>query len=390
MIDRIKLQKGQVPTETDWETWLNLIVDMLNAGLSPQYLAKNLANRVVIDIEGDAKTVGGKTADQIAAGDFPEIKKTFMDLIGGGLVLKGGVATKNGTTANQLDITATTVLMKDTSTGYISRVEISTPSKSTTLANATFYLDVALNATDYSFGTSHPSGDYIALAEVATDGSGNIATVNDVRPLTSTMLSGMDGKILIPGANVTGNVPTAVTKSGDTMTGALEFNTANHKIDQIGTHLSLKNKDHTASVTGKVVGILCANAEHDGTNWNRMDTTSSASLIQARSDGEEPYIYKVGAGANPIVWQGPYTVYHSGNLQKGQVTASASASWTASVAVTFPTAFATTPNVVATARVGGWIVTASNVSTTGCTLNLEWRDSSQRTESIPVDWIALI
>lgn len=367
MIDRIKLQKGQVPTETDWETWLNLIVDMLNAGLSPQYLAKNLANRVVIDIEGDAKTVGGKTADQIAAGDFPEIKKTFMDLIGGGLVLKGGLATKNGTTANQLDITPATVLIKDTSTGYISRVEISTPSKSTTLANATFYLDVALNATDYSFGTSHPSGDYIALAEVATDGSGNIATVNDVRPLTSTMLSGMDGKILIPGANVTGNVPTAVTKSGDTMTGSLK-NTV--------------QLPHVFKFAGQKSWVLA----HHGTG-NYMMLAPSATVDAEDWDYNQRIVFEPGGLK---VTNSLHTVFHAGLLQKGQVTASASASWTASVAVTFPKAFATIPKVVATARVGGWIVTANNVSTTGCTLNLEWRDSSQRTENIPVDWIALV
>jgi hypothetical protein len=247
-IERVNVSTGQVPTEADWEDWLNRAIDKLNAGIAPADLVKDAAGKVEISITGDAATLNGKTADQIAAGDFPEVKKTLIDLItgGSGLVLKGGLATKNATIANQLDITACTVIQKVSSTGYIDRVDLPAASKTTTLANTTYYLDVIPGTVDYSWGTSHPAGDYVTLATVTTDASANIATVLDTRPLTATLLNGFDGKIIVPGANVSGDIPGGAT--------ATQANLDTHK-----TAATLDHPDASVTAAKLASGAALAN-----------------------------------------------------------------------------------------------------------------------------------
>lgn len=205
-IQRVNLATGQKPTDTDWEDFFNRCIDYINAGLQPADLAKDASGKVGISISGDAATVGGKTADQIAGGNFPEVKKTLIDLMTGGspLVLKGGVATKDGTTANKLNVTTCTAIQKVTSTGYIDRVDLATVSKTTTLANATYYLDIVPGAADFTWGTAHPSGDYMQIATVTTDVNANISTVVDNRSLSAVLLNGFDAKFTIDASTLNG------------------------------------------------------------------------------------------------------------------------------------------------------------------------------------------
>jgi hypothetical protein len=108
-----------------------------------------------------------------------------------GLVLSGGAATKDGVTANKLNITAVKVIQRVAATGYINRVELNAASKTTSVANTTYYLAVPASASDYYWNTVAPTGDYVLLATVSTDGSANIAVVSDQRPMTSTLFGGM-------------------------------------------------------------------------------------------------------------------------------------------------------------------------------------------------------
>jgi hypothetical protein len=201
---RVNLKTSQKPTDLDWEDFFNRVIDYVNAGIPVADLAKDASGKLAVDISGDAGTLNGKTASEIIGGDFPDIKKTLIDFISGGspLVIYGGVATKNAVTANQLDITAIGVIQKVSSNGYIDRVDLGVLSKSTTLANETYYLDVAPSATDYSWGTAHPTGDYVPIATVTTDANANILAVTDVRPLEVKLLDGKDGKIIFTDANV--------------------------------------------------------------------------------------------------------------------------------------------------------------------------------------------
>lgn len=196
-LERIDLSVGQKPTEADWEAWLNRVIDYVNAGIPAADLAKT-AGKVAISITGDADTVDGLHAAEIVGGSFPQLLKTLIDLItgtNGKLVITGGVATKNGSTANQLDITAIKAIQRVAATGYIDRVELSAKTKTTVLAGTVYYLDLEDAAADYTWGTSHPAGDYIPIAEVTTDASANISVVTDVRPLAARLLYGYDSEI---------------------------------------------------------------------------------------------------------------------------------------------------------------------------------------------------
>lgn len=196
-IERVNLKTGQKPTDVDWEEFFNRAIDRLNAGLTVDDLQKDASGRVPVDISGDATTIGGKTIEQILGGDFPEIKKTMIDLISGGrpLVMKGGLAVTTPQAANRIDLPQTTVIQPEPDTGYINRVELPAKSIYTTLANTVYYLDVVPSATDYTWGTAHPQGSYVTLATVTTDANANIQNIVDTRPLKVKLLDGYDGQV---------------------------------------------------------------------------------------------------------------------------------------------------------------------------------------------------
>ena len=188
-----------IPTATEWRAALNFMRYWANAGIDPSFLAKTPGGRVAINVL-DAATLDGATKDMIVGGDFPEVKKTMSDFFvpGTGLVLQGGAPTINGGIANQLDIEAIIALVKDSATGYLSRIELAATHVTTLLANETYFLDLAPGAVAYSWGTAHPVGDYTPIATVTTNGDANIATVTDTRVLSATLLEGMDASILFP------------------------------------------------------------------------------------------------------------------------------------------------------------------------------------------------
>ncbi|MEM4360394.1 MAG: discoidin domain-containing protein [Candidatus Bilamarchaeaceae archaeon] len=49
---------------------------------------------------------------------------------------------------------------------------------------------------------------------------------------------------------------------------------------------------------------ITVNADYDGTNWNRDDTTKPARAIRINDDKSVDYLY-ASSGANPIAWSGP-------------------------------------------------------------------------------------
>lgn len=196
-IERVNLKTGQKPTDIDWEEFFNRAIDKLNQGLSVEDIQKDASGRVPVNISGDAQTIGGKTIDEIIGGDFPEIKKTMIDLISGGkpLVLKGGKAIINVQTANRIDLPDTTIIQPEPGTGYINRVELPSKAIYTALANTVYYLDVVPSATDYTWGTVHPQGSYVPLATVTTDANANIQNIVDTRPLKVKLLEGYEGQV---------------------------------------------------------------------------------------------------------------------------------------------------------------------------------------------------
>jgi len=191
-LEEVNFTHSQRPSPAEWESLFNTIIVAVNSLLALG-LSLNPAGKLDTDITGDAATVGGMTVEEIVAGEFPYLLKTLADLLvsDNGLVLQGGVATKNAGTANRLDVTACTVLQKVAATGYMDRVELDATYKTTSLPNEVYYLDVEPAAGDFTWDTSHPEGDYVAIAQAHTDVSANIQTVIDVRPLTGTPFAGL-------------------------------------------------------------------------------------------------------------------------------------------------------------------------------------------------------
>ena len=156
-------------------------------------LQKTEAGKVQIDIEGDAGTVGGLTAGEIAGADFAVFAKTLAEMLvnESGLVISGGEASKNSGTANQLDITAIVAIQKDDD-GKLDRVELGAAAAVTATGSTTYYLDLVPGAVSYTWDTSHATAPYIPIAQVTTDGSGNISTVTDARPTALAFFDGLD------------------------------------------------------------------------------------------------------------------------------------------------------------------------------------------------------
>lgn len=104
----------------------------------------------------------------------------------------------------------------------------------------------------------------------------------------------------------------ALPKAGGTMTGPVNFDDANNFVDKINAAIGMTMRsDARARVEAKTVVDLAQNAYHDGTNWMRFDIALPALILEGESGSFK--VYTVGAGANPITWSGPYTVWHSNN-----------------------------------------------------------------------------
>jgi len=137
------------------------------------------------------------------------------------LLLSGGKATKDATTANQVDVTAADVYF---ASGQHKDFPASTAAQYTTSAvSSTYYLDYNPDGTT-TWGTAHSvQSGYATICTVASDASGNIATITDTRPLITVLLggkgvltqsqigaangvAGLDANKQVP-ANALGNVP---------------------------------------------------------------------------------------------------------------------------------------------------------------------------------------
>jgi hypothetical protein len=92
----------------------------------------------------------------------------------------GLTATKNGTTASQLDVVTGNAIMYQNPSIYSEYSPVAT-NFTTTTASTIYYLDFNADGT-WSWGTSHSTNvNHIPIAEVTTDTNGDIASVTDKR-----------------------------------------------------------------------------------------------------------------------------------------------------------------------------------------------------------------
>ena len=113
------------------------------------------------------------------------------------------VATKDGTNASQLDVTAGVAFLLQSDSTLRRRAPTSSTQSTTGHPSTTLYLDLNPDGT-WSWGTSHSGvSGHLTIASVTTDSSANIAVVSDARTLNTTLLPGMSGALFLPGVIVT-------------------------------------------------------------------------------------------------------------------------------------------------------------------------------------------
>ena len=114
------------------------------------------------------------------------------------------VATKDGTFANQLDVTGGVAWLRQADQS-LGRVAENATTFTTVQINSTYFLDLNPDGT-FSFTTSHSGQpNYLPIAQVTTDASGNIAAVTDERTLNTQLLQAMlggGGEIITPPLSV--------------------------------------------------------------------------------------------------------------------------------------------------------------------------------------------
>jgi len=119
-------------------------------------------------------------------------------------VLSGFVASKDGTIANQLNVTSGVAYTRQPlgGTNELNRIATNATTFSTSTPSTTYYL-VLCNDGTWQWSTSN-SGPYgcLFICSVTTDGSGNISTVADSRLLLTVLFPSMSsGTIFFP-ANI--------------------------------------------------------------------------------------------------------------------------------------------------------------------------------------------
>jgi hypothetical protein len=122
-------------------------------------------------------------------------------------VLSGLVSSKDGSVLNQLDVTSGVAFLIQTD-GTLARQAIASSAGplTTSSLSTTYYLDLNPNGS-YSFATSHSgTTNYITIAQVNTDGSGNITTVTDARPLGLQFFPGAAGSLTFPSLATAGAI----------------------------------------------------------------------------------------------------------------------------------------------------------------------------------------
>ena len=113
-------------------------------------------------------------------------------------VLSGILPTADGSVPNQVDVQAGIALLRQTDGGLL-RQGLTAATFLTSVPSTTYFLDLNPDAS-YSFGTSHSTqSNYMPIAQVTTNVSGNITAVTDMRPASTTLLAGYTGTVNAPG-----------------------------------------------------------------------------------------------------------------------------------------------------------------------------------------------
>lgn len=147
--------------------------------------------------------VSGTTPLSAAIGNnfesqYTEATSSFEQDLFTPFVYSGLVATKDGTTASQLDVTAGVAFLTQADLTLRRRAPVSSTQSTTGHPSTTMYLFLNPDGTWAWQTSSTPPTGALAVAHATTDGSSNILVVTDDRQNQPTMLPNMVGDIGIP------------------------------------------------------------------------------------------------------------------------------------------------------------------------------------------------
>ena len=162
---------------------------------------------------GAAPGIDGPTMNFIET-QFLEASLSFEQDLFSPFVLTGLVATRDGTTLSQLDLTAGVAFLKQSADNTLRRQAPTATNFSTTgHPSTTMYLDLNPDGT-WSWGTAHSAqANYLAVAQVVTDSSANINTVTDERITVVNFLAALIGHLNMPSTTQIGGVNPALQGS---------------------------------------------------------------------------------------------------------------------------------------------------------------------------------
>lgn len=145
----------------------------------------------------DGVTPANATWGNNAQTQYTEATQSLEQDLFTACIFSGFVASKDGTIANQLDVTAGVgLLLQADST--LRRRAVTSSTQTTSTPSTTYYLFLNVDGT-WTWGTasSGPTNS-LAICQATTDGSGNILVVTDKRTLYTKFLAGAVGPVMLP------------------------------------------------------------------------------------------------------------------------------------------------------------------------------------------------
>lgn len=151
----------------------------------------------------DNVTQGNHTTLNNLETQYLEATNSFEQDLFTGFVFSGLVCTKDGSVANQLDVTSGVAfpLQLDGTLRRRAMAASTAGQFTTSTPSTTYFLDLNRDGT-WNWATTHSGASHLTVCSATTDGSGNILAVSDLRTLNTTLFSGMAGSMAIPNAGL--------------------------------------------------------------------------------------------------------------------------------------------------------------------------------------------
>lgn len=219
------------------------------------------------------------------------------DVLNTGFVYSGCTCTKDGVTANQLDIAAgrAYVLLSDSTFGLI--VVGADNTHVTSTPSTTYYLYLQPDGTFYWSTTNAPATHSLGICQVTTDASGNILTVTDTRSLNNILFPNMLGNLGLPNLRSVGSFLAAgsgspgvgvivaqalsVHVTATTLTTILTYSPAASGYYRINAFASIGNGTPIQPIT---VSVTFTDADSTTSRTDNMSTSTFGQQVVAGAD----------------------------------------------------------------------------------------------------------